>query len=297
MRILISGACGFIGKPLSLYLREKGHQIIRLQRQKHTDSDSIFWDPENGVIVKELFEGFDAVIHLAGENIASRRWTKSQMRKILLSRTVGTFLLAYVLSQLYRPPRVFISPSAVGYYGNRLDEELDDESLAGAGFLANVCCEWEKAAESLSNRGCRVIHPRMGMVLGHDGGILQKLLLPYKLGLGGKWGSGRQWVSWVALEDVLRAYEFTLSDERLEGSFNLTSPHPVRQEEFSRALSHILHRPDFFNLPASLLRFLCARMADELLLASAKVMPSKLLDQRFDFRYPTLDMALGAILI
>lgn len=267
-----------------------------MQRSQPTSSDSIFWDPENAVVVKELFEGFDAVIHLAGENIATHRWTKSQMRKILFSRTIGTFLLSHVLSQLYQPPKVFLSPSAVGYYGNRGDEELDDESPPGSSFLAKVCCEWERAAEAINKRGARVVHPRMGMVLGQGGGALQKLLLPYRLGLGGKLGSGRQWISWVALEDVLRAYEFALTDEKVEGSFNLVSPHPVLQEEFSHDLAHILHRPDFFHQPASLLRLLFGQMADELLLSSAKVLPVKLQKLGFSFRYPALDMALCSIL-
>ena len=289
LRILISGARGFIGKPLVERLQKAGHQIVPLVRIQ--ESGSVFWDPEKGLLNRADFEDFDAVIHLSGENIAGR-WGTAKKRKIQYSRTVSTFLLAHVLAQLYRPPKVFISPSAVGYYGDCGDQALVEESPPGGNFLAKVCSEWERAAGAIAARGSRVVHPRFGMVLGPHGGALQKMLLPYKLGLGGCLGSGQQWVSWVALEDALRALELFLEDENLEGSFNVVSPQPVRQIEFARCLASHLHRPALFHQPAWLLHLLFGQMADEVLLASAKVVPAKLNKAHFTFKFHTLDSAL-----
>jgi uncharacterized protein (TIGR01777 family) len=290
VRILLSGASGFIGKPLGESLKREGHALLRLVRFPTAEPDAIAWDPETGVAVKEQFEGFDAVIHLSGEPIF-KRWTRRQRQKILFSRTVSTFLLSHILATALRPPKVFATPSAVGYYGNRGEEELTEESEAGRGFLPNVCCEWEKASAAIRQRGARCVQLRFGIVLGSDGGALQKILLPYRLGLGGRLGSGRQWMSWIALEDAIRAVEFALQDERCSGPVNVVSPHPVRQEDFSKRLAALLHRPALLHQPAWMLRLAFGQMADELLLASAKASPQKLLAFGFAYRHPSLDSA------
>lgn len=293
----MSGASGFIGKPLLFLLRKRGHEVVRLVRALSVvDSDAIGWDPDRGIAIKEQFEDFDAVIHLAGEPIAERRWTCKQRKKILLSRTVTTWMLSQILAQAMRPPRIFISPSAVGYYGNRGEEELTEESSPGSGFLPHVCVEWEKAASAIDARGARTIHPRFGHVLGSNSGLLKTLLPLYRFGLGGKLGSGRQWMSWISLTDLLSAIEFCLAEESMEGVFNFTAPHPVRQEEFAKELATLLHRPSFFHLPAWFLRLMIGKMADELLLASAKVSSVKLQRLGFSFQHSTLDSALRAAL-
>ncbi len=221
----------------------------------------------------------------------------AQKRKILLSRTVSTFFISHILSSAKRPPRLFLSPSGVGYYGDRGEEELTEESSAGEGFLARVCVEWERASSALLSRGTRVLHPRFGPVLGPGGGMLEKLLTPYRLGLGGRLGSGKQWISWVSLEDVLSGIEFAIDSETMEGPFNLVAPHPVRQEMFAKSLSQALHRPAFLPLPAPLLSlFMGKERASELLLASTKVSPCRLTEMNFAFRYPTLDTLLHAAL-
>lgn len=298
MKILVSGASGFIGRPLVEFLSSQGHTVIKLIRSKDRSlfPGSIGWNPEEGRAAPGDFEGFDAVIHLAGEPLSFGRWTRRKKEKILFSRTLGTHLLSQILAQLLRPPRVFISASAVGYYGDRGEEILTEESGAGRGFLASVCCEWEKASQPLENRGTRGVHARFGMVIGPGGGALQKMLLPYRLGLGGRLGSGKQWISWIDREDLIRAIHFTLEHPSLEGAVNLVSPSPVRQEEFVRTLAKILHRPQLGSLPSWLLRLLLGEMADEMLLPSARVQPAKLIDAGFAFRTPCLaDSLLKAL--
>ncbi len=293
MRILISGASGFIGKPLSFFLSSQGHRIVRLIRDfGKQEPDSVSWNPEEGKARKEDFEGFDAVIHLAGEPLTLSRWSEKKRKKILLSRTVGTTFLSHLFSTALRPPKLFLSASAFGFYGDRGEKLLTEESEAGRGFLAHVCCAWEKASYAMKKRGARVVQARFGIVLGPDGGVLKKMVPPYRLGLGGRLGSGKQWISWIALEDLMRAVDHVMSREFLEGAVNIVSPHPIRQEEFSKILAECLHRPHWLSIPAPLLRFFFGQTADELLLSSAKVEPTKLLASNFVFQYPDLRSAL-----
>lgn len=286
MRILLSGASGFIGKPLSLFLSTQGHTVIPLIR--HFAPHSIQWDPDQEVASLSDFEGFEAVIHLAGEPLTLTRWTEAKKRKIFISRVQGTKALSHLLSRLTRPPQLFLSASAIGYYGDRGEENLTEESSAGPGFLAHTCQEWEKASSELKQRGIRTAQTRFGLVLGPHGGLLSKMLPAYKFGLGGRLGSGQQWISWVALEDLIRAIGFILTHSSLSGPINITSPQPIRQQDFAATLAHLLHRPHFFALPAPLLHLLFGQSADELLLSSTRAFPAKLLASNFPFRYPDL---------
>ncbi len=278
MRVLISGASGFIGAPLVAHLKEKNCEVVALVRDWNRKTVNL--------------EGFDAVIHLAGEPITFGRWSQSKRNRILSSRMTGTALLSKSLALLHRPPAVFLSASAVGYYGNRGDELLTEGSCEGDGFLAHVCSEWEKGSRSIANRGTRTIHARFGMVLGPAGGALGKLLFFYRLGLGGKIGSGNQWISWIALADLIHALEYLLRKDSLAGPVNIVSPHPIRQKDFASTLARVLHRPSFLFFPAWVLRASLGLMANEILLASQRVEPRKLLASGFVFRYPFLEDAL-----
>lgn len=271
MRILITGASGFIGQPLVSFLEAQGHTVIPCSRTVPADLPAI-----------------DAVIHLAGEPLSLSRWTKSKQDKIFSSRTGFTSSL---ISQLKEPPKVFISASAVGFYGSQGEKILTEESPAGEGFLAEVCKAWEGASLPLKARGVRLVHARFGLVIGPEGGVLKKLLLPYKLGLGGTLGSGEQWMSWVARDDLIRALDFLLR-EPISGPVNIVSPHPVRQKEFAAVIASLLHRPHFFRLPAPLLRLIFGVTADELLLSSIRVQPAKLLASKFAFQYADLRSAV-----
>jgi uncharacterized protein (TIGR01777 family) len=292
-RILVSGASGFIGKPLVSFLTSAGAEVVSLIRKSDSYApNSIVWDPEAGSARKEDFEDFDAVIHLAGEPLTLTRWSTKKREKILQSRTVGTMFLSHLLASAVCPPKLFLSASAIGYYGDRGEEILTEESEAGRGFLAHVCCAWEKASFALQNRGSRVVHARFGMVLGPNGGALKKMLVPYRLGLGGRLGSGKQWVSWVHRDDLIQALSHIINTPSLEGAVNVVSPNPVRQEDFSRTLAELLGRPHFFNLPAWLLRLRFGSVADELILASTRVKCAKLLAAKYPFIYSDLRSAL-----
>ena len=297
MRILLSGSSGFIGSHLNPFLQGAGHEVIRLVRKREVLSkDAIYWDPLHGAIKKEDFEGFDAVIHLAGAGIAEGRWTQKTKDRLFLSRCRDTWLLSQILCRLYQPPKTLFCASAVGYYGDRGDEELTEESAQGKGFLADLCGKWEKATEAIENRGTRVIHARFGVVLGAKGGMLQKLLGPMRLGLGGRMGSGNQWMSWIALDDVLGACIHCLMGEEIAGAVNFTAPHLVTQAEFTRILANELGRPAFCHLPAWLLKAVFGEMAKETMLASQRALPEKLLGTGYVFRYPDLKTALESIL-
>ncbi|MBX7065723.1 MAG: TIGR01777 family oxidoreductase [Parachlamydiales bacterium] len=289
-RILISGASGFIGQPLVSFLERQGHSVISLSRTP--EKNAIVWDPEAGKANPDDFEGFDAVIHLAGEPLTLSRWTKSKREKILFSRTIGTMFLAHILKSTLSPPKVFISASAVGFYGDRGEEILNEDSSAGAGFLANVCCAWEKASFSLKDRGIRVVHTRFGIVIGPNGGVLKKLLLPYRLGLGGTLGTGRQWISWVHRTDLIHALSFILQSPSLSGPINIVSPEPIRQKDFAKTIAELLHRPHFLHTPAWALRLVLGIAADELLLSSTRVQSAKLLASKFAFQYSDLRSAV-----
>lgn len=291
MRILVSGVSGFIGAPLSLYLRAQGHEVIPLTRSLRQNPLAILWDPDKHQVNKELFVDFDAVIHLAGDPLSLTRWSASKKARIHDSRVNGTRFLCSILSSLQSPPKVFISASAIGIYGSRGEEILDEKSSPGNGFLSRVCREWEASSQSLENQGVRVVRTRFGMVLGSGGGSLSKMLPIYKLGLGSTLGTGRQWVSWIALSDLICAIDHVLTSD-IRGPVNFVSPNAIRQEAFSRTLSHLLHRSHIGWVPAFVLRLCLGEVADELILSSAHVVPSKLLESGFLFKYPSVKEAL-----
>ena len=291
MKVLISGATGLIGSALIPVLVGGGHEITRLTRSPGSGG-GVGWNPDAGEIDTSRLEGHDAVVHLAGENIGEGRWTREKKRRILESRTRGTRLLAEILASLPEPPDVMVSASAVGYYGDRGNELLSEESGAGSDFLAEVCKAWEAAADPARGAGIRVVHPRNGVVLSTEGGALARLLPVFKLGGGGRIGGGRQWSSWIAMDDVVGAIVHALTHDSVEGPVNLVSPNPVTNVEFTRVLGKILNRPTIFPLPAPAARLMLGEVADALLLASQRVEPAKLKEVGYEFRYPELEGAL-----
>ena len=297
LRILLSGSSGFIGSHFKLFLKIAGHEVVPLVRKREDlRENTIFWDPIHGFVQKEDFEGFDAVIHLAGAGIATGRWTKHKKEQLFLSRCRDTWLLSQLLCRLHRPPKTLLCASAVGFYGDRGEEELTEDSSQGTGFLAELCGKWEKATDAIESRGTRVIHARFGVVLDSTGGMLKKLLLPFRLGLGGRMGNGRQWVSWIAIDDLLGAAYHCLMREEIGGPVNFSSPLPLTQAEFVHILAKKLHRPAFCHLPAWALKALFGEMAKETILSSQKVKPEKLLKTGYVFRYPDLKSALDFVL-
>ncbi len=297
LRIAVSGASGLVGSELTARLAAQGHQVHRLVRNTPDGgSTAIAWDPETGHIEKEKLEDLDAVIHLAGENIAEGRWTASKKRRIRDSRVLGTHLLAQTLASLDRPPRAFLSASAIGYYGDRGEEPLSEASAAGEGFLPDVCRDWEKAAAPAREAGLRVAHLRFGVILSLVGGALAKMRLPFKLGMGGRLGSGNQWMSWISLDDAVSAIEHALVREDIQGAVNVTAPRPVTNREFTGELGRALHRPTIAPVPAPAVRLLLGQMADDLLLASTMVIPEALHRTGFEWRHATIGAAFGEII-
>ncbi len=273
-------------------LVQAGDAVVPLVREK--SSAGVYWDPKKGHVDPAAFEGFDAVVHLAGENIAARRWTKKQREKLFQSRVRDTWLLAKTVSRLSHKPKIFLSASACGFYGDRGNEHLTEASPKGQGFLADLCEKWESATHVLEQDGIRVLHPRFGVVLSPQGGMLAKMVPLFRWGLGGKLGSGQQYLCWISLEDAVKALVHLLKHSTIQGAVNLTAPHPVTQEEFARTLARHLHRPCFFHIPAPLVQLAFGKMAQELLLASQNVYPEKLLNEGFSFRHATQDQALSA---
>jgi hypothetical protein len=294
MNVLISGATGLIGSALVPELEANGHTVTRLSRSQ-SGADTVRWDPSAGTIDGDL-EGTEAVVHLAGESIAQGRWSPDKKRRILDSRVQGTRLLAERISALATPPKVMVSTSAVGYYGDRGDEVLTEESAPGADFLAKVCREWEAAAEPARQAGIRVVHPRLGIVLSPQGGALGTTLPIFKLGGGGKIGSGRQWWSWVTLDDVVGSIVHALTDETVEGPVNVGSPNPMTNAEYTKVLGKVLGRPTVLPLPAPAARVMLGEVADALLLSSQRMRPAKLEATGYVFRYPQLEGALRHLL-
>lgn len=289
--VVLSGASGLIGTALESFLTTGGHTVSRLVRRPPRSANEILWSPSTGELDVQALEGVDAVIHLAGESI-DQRWTEERKRRILESRRAGTRLLAEGLASLERPPRVWLSASAVGFYGDRGDAALDEGSEAGSGFLAEVCQAWEEAAAPARDAGIRVVHPRLGVVLTAAGGALDRMLTPFKMGLGGRVGSGEQYQSWVALEDVLGALYHMLFDARLEGPVNVTAPHPVTQRDFASTLGRVLWRPSVVPLPAFAVRTLFGEMGESLLLEGARVLPARLQATGFRFVFRELEEVL-----
>jgi len=294
MNVLISGATGLIGSALVPELEANGHTVTRLSRSR-SGANTVRWDPSAGTIEGDL-EGTEAVVHLAGESIAQGRWSPDKKRRILDSRVQGTSLLAERIAALSTPPKVMVSISAVGYYGDRGDEVLTEESTPGEDFLARVCREWEAAAEPARRAGIRVVHPRLGIVLSPQGGALGTTLPIFKLGGGGKIGSGRQWWSWVALDDVVGSIVHALTDETVEGPVNVGSPNPMTNAEYTKVLGKVLGRPTVLPLPAPAARIMLGEVADALLLASQRMRPTKLEATGYPFRYPRLEGALRHLL-
>lgn len=287
MKILISGSTGLIGSALVHAAAVAGHTTVPLVRKTGIVS-SVHWDPDGGTIDSAGLEGIDAVVHLAGENIAARRWTAAQKALILDSRKKGTELLVSALSKMNRPPTVLVSASAVGYYGDCGDRELTEDSPAGSDFLANVCVEWERATAPASGAGIRVINLRTGIVLAKDGGALPKMATPFKFGVGGKIGSGAQYMSWIDLEDEVQVILHCIQKGSIHGPVNSVGPMPVTNADFTRALGGVLSRPTVFPLPAFMARLILGEMADALLLSSQRVEPAKLLSSGYAFRHNNL---------
>ncbi len=295
MKILVSGGTGLIGTDLVRALEKDKHAVTLLARTENVQAPRILWDPESGKVSPPLLEGFDAVVHLAGESIANHRWTPRVKERILESRTRGTGLLSQILGGLSRPPKVLVSASAIGFYGDRGEEILTEDSSVGTGFLPEVCQAWESSCSPAVARGIRVANLRFGVVLSPQGGALKKMLLPFKLGLGGKIGSGRQWWSWVSLADGVGAVRHVLSTDSLSGPINVTAPTPVTNDVFTKELGRALHRPTLFPLPAFAAKLVLGEMAEALLLASARVEPKKLLASGYVFQTPTLKAAFDAL--
>lgn len=292
MKIIVSGSSGFIGQPLVSFLRSQGHEVKRLVRlESDLSDDTIVWHPDKGEMPNfNDFEGVDAIINLAGENIFSL-WTETKKKKIRESRVLLTERLANCLAKLNRPPQMLINASAMGFYGNRGDELLTENDPHGKGFLAEVCVDWEKAAKLAGNEKTSVACLRFGIVLSPTGGALSKMLLPFKLGLGGKIGKGHQFISWVTLNDVIHIIQHVLN-KRLSGSINVSSPHPVTNEEFTKILGQVLKRPTFLSLPAPVLKSILGQLADEGLLSSVRMIPQRLMNSGYLFRHPDLKEAL-----
>lgn len=297
MRVLVTGSSGLIGQALVRRLAGAGHEAVRLVRTEPAEGEAaVAWDPQAGTLDPAALEGFDAVVHLAGENIGAGRWTAARKARIRGSRVRGTGLLCAALAGLDRKPKVLAAASAVGIYGHRGDEELDEESPPGDGFLPELCRAWEKAAEPAAQAGIRVVNLRMGLVLAREGGALARMLPLFRLGLGGRLGSGAQWMSWITLDDVTAAIAHVLGAEALSGPVNLTAPRPATNRDFTKALARVLRRPAVLPAPAFALRLALGEMADALLLASARVLPRRLAQSGFQFADPLLEPALRRLL-
>jgi uncharacterized protein (TIGR01777 family) len=294
MKILVSGSSGLVGSSLMSTASALRHETVRLVR-KRGQPGAVYWDPDRGMIDLESIEGFDAVVHLAGESIAAHRWSANQKRKIRDSRVKGTSLLATTLGRLKRPPSVLVSASAIGYYGDRGEEVLQETSSPGSDFLADVCKQWEGATEPANRAGVRVVNLRTGIVLARDGGALPKMAMPFKFGAGGKIGSGRQYMSWIDLDDEVHVILHCLQKPEVRGPVNAVAPSPVTNAEFTKILGRVLSRPTFFPLPAFVARSVLGEMADGLLLSSQRVQPSKLLSTDYKFRHSNLEEALRTI--
>lgn len=293
MKILISGSTGLIGKKLVDRLVASGHDVTRLVR--NSKDVGLLWDPYKGEVDISRMEGYDAFVHLSGESI-NGRWTKTKKKEIIDSRVITTRFLAECIKKLKSPPKAFIGSSAIGYYGNRADEELNEENSAGVGFLAEVCKAWEAEENRIASKDIRVANIRTGLVLSTEGGALKELLLPFKLGVGGIVGSGRQWWSWITLNDLLRVYQYVIENESVKGPVNAVGPNPVTNKTFVKILGKALHRPSIFPLPAFIVNLIFGEMGQELLLNGQKVMPKRLMGAGFQFEQAELEPALKSML-
>jgi uncharacterized protein (TIGR01777 family) len=296
MKILVSGSSGLVGGALTAFLTTGGHEVLRLVRKSSEQDNAILWNPSAGQIDRAALEGIEAVVHLAGEGIATRRWSVAQKARILDSRVQGTRLLCEAITELETPPQTFVCASAVGFYGDRGEETLDETSGVGTGFLADVCQQWEAACEPAREKGIRVVNLRTGMVLSPQGGALKSMLLPFKMCVGGVVGAGKQFWSWIALDDLVGAIHHALTCDDLSGPVNATAPNSVTNREFTKTLGKVLRRPTIFPMPAFAARLALGEMADELLLPSVRAQPKRLQETGYEFRYPDLEGALRHVL-
>jgi uncharacterized protein (TIGR01777 family) len=284
MKVAIAGSTGMVGTALVAYLKSKGHYVTALKRT--VGGPNAFQS-----VSPDYLEDFDAVINLAGENIAAKRWTEAQKKLIIDSRVSTTTCLAKALAQT-KSAKVFLNASAVGIYGNRGSETINEDSASGSGFLASTCKQWEEAAEQAMRPGLRLVRMRIGVVISKNGGALSKMLLPFQLGGGGILGSGQQYMSWISVHDIVRAIEFSMTNEKIAGAVNLTAPNPVTNAEFTRIMGKVLHRPTILPAPGFGLKLILGDMAQEMLLEGNKVIPDKLIANGFKFEYQNLEAAL-----
>lgn len=297
MNVIVAGASGFVGAALLPALRGEGHRVLRLVRREARAEDEIQWNPATGSLDPRRLDGVGAAINLAGENLAGRRWTAEQRERIFKSRVDTTRTLAAALARLSPRPQVLVNASAVGIYGDRGDERLDEGATSGQGFLAEICRVWEAETEIAAQAGIRTVRIRLGTILAEEGGALAKMLPVFRLGLGGPFGSGRQWMSWVSRDDVVGAILHALKTPSLEGPVNIVAPEPVTNRDFATTLGRVLRRPAFFTAPGWALRLAVGRqMADEALLVSTRAVPAALSESGYRFRHPQLEGALRATL-
>jgi uncharacterized protein (TIGR01777 family) len=296
MKVLVTGATGLVGSALVPFLTEGGHEVFRLSRSDPKNANDIAWNPDSSDLPKARLEGLDAVVHLAGENIAAHRWNDQVKERLRRSRIAATKFLCETLAQLQRPPQTLICASAIGYYGERGAEILTETATPGTGFLAELCRDWEAACEPARKQGMRVVNLRIGVVLSPKGGGLAKMLTPFRMGVGGVVGSGRQYWSWIAIDDLVGAIHHCLIHSQVSGPVNATAPCPVTNREFTRTLGTVLGRPTVVPMPAFAARLALGEMADDLLLGSARVMPNRLSESNFKFKYPALEGALRHLL-
>jgi uncharacterized protein (TIGR01777 family) len=295
MKIVVAGASGLIGSTLVAALREQGRHVVRLVRRLPAAEEEVAWNPATGEIDATRLEGTEAIINLCGENIAGGRWTQARRKKIWDSRIDATRTLVTALDRLTRKPAVFLNASAIGFYGDRGDEELTETSAMGHGFLPETCLAWETHAEGAARRGMRTVLLRFGVVLSANGGALAKMLPLFRLGFGGRLGDGTQWFSWVSADDAVAAILHALGDTRCEGPVNVVAPGAVTNAEFTATLARVLGRPAFLPVPVSVLRLVFGQMAQETVLASARVRPARLLEQGFAFQHSDLAAALYTV--
>jgi uncharacterized protein len=293
-RVLVTGASGLLGSALVPTLKARGYEVTRLVRGQASGKDEIRWDSAQPLL-PEAASGFDAVVHLAGESVATR-WSAAKKTKIRESRVAGTRTLVHALAKAAKRPRVLISASAIGFYGDRGDDVLNEKSPAGAGFLADVCREWEAATQPAVDAGIRTIHIRTGIVLSAQGGALKKMLPPFRMGLGGRLASGRQWMSWIHIQDWTGAVHHILKNDLLQGAVNMVAPRPVQNTDFTETLASVLSRPAIFPLPAFAIQTLFGQMGEEVLLASQRVEPARLVTSGYPFQCSDLRKALEALL-
>lgn len=293
MRIVLSGASGLIGGLLKPQLQSAGHELISLVRHEPRNDNEVQWDPHSGQVDSSKLKGTDAAIHLSGKNVAVR-WNAERKAELIQSRVESTRLLCKTLAELNPRPKTLIAASAIGFYGNRGDETLNENSPPGEGFFPDLCKEWEAATQPAREAGIRVVNLRIGVVLSILGGALGKMLLPFRLGLGGPIGSGKQYMSWIEASDLIRAIVFALENPDLAGPVNAVAPAPVRQREFAKTLGRILHRPAILPMPATAVRLLFGEMGQTVLLGGAKVFPKRLREAGYSFQYSQLEDALRA---